>query len=98
MDIVLIVFLAASIALTTATLYLTILLLKIARKSLLSKILYDLLIVVILLWSHPIADIVSYGLYGEFGFSGYYFIFESIILPIASLYLIWDIVSYTKTI
>ncbi len=98
MDSVSITFLVSSIAVTTATVYLTALLLKIARKSLLSKILYDLLIVVIILWSHSIADIVSYSLYGEFGFSGYYFIIESMILPIVCLYLIWDIVSYAKTI
>jgi len=97
MDAVTCVYFVSSIAITSATLYLTYLILKTARKSLLSKILYDLLIVVIILWSHPIADTVSHELCGGFGFFGYYFIFEDIILPIACLYLIWDIIRYAKT-
>jgi len=40
----------AAIALTTATLYFTHKIIRIARRSLISRILYDLLIVVILLW------------------------------------------------
>ena len=94
MDIVTLIYLVTSIIITTLTLYLTYQLLRVARKSLLSKILYDLLIVVLILWSHSIADILSYSILGEFGLWNYYFVFENILLPVAALYLIWDVISY----
>jgi hypothetical protein len=83
----------AAIALTSAMLYLTYRLLRIARRSLLSKMLYDLLIVVILVWFHSLA-IVSL-LISVPGWQSLY-AFVYILMPIASLYFLWDVLRYVR--
>ena len=94
MNLFALVYLVASIITTTLTLYLTYHLLKVARKSLLSKIFYDLLIVVLILWSHSTIDILSYYIWRGSGLWMYYFVFEDILLPVAALYLLWDVILY----
>jgi hypothetical protein len=82
----------AAISLTTATLYFLYKIIRIARRSLISKILYDLLIVIILLWLHSFAIVflLTSMWAWQFFYALVYFA-----LPIASLYLLWDVLIYT---
>jgi len=86
------IYTGGAIALTTATLYFTYRIIRIARRSLISKILYDLLIVVILLWLHSFA--IVFLLISVQGWQFFYALVY-FALPIASLYLLWDVLIYT---
>ena len=83
----------AAIALASVTLYLTYRLLKAARRSLLSKILYDLLIVIILAWFQSFA--IIFFLASVPGWQSLY-AFVYILMPIASLYFLWDVLRYVR--
>ncbi len=81
----------AAITVTTANTYFVYRILRIARKSLLSKILYDLLVVVLFLWLHSFSIIfLLISMPGwQFFYSMVYFV-----MPVSALYLLWDVLRY----
>lgn len=88
-----VVYTAAAIALTTVNIYFAYRILRIARKSLLSKILYDLLVVVLFLWLHSFSIVfLLVSMPGwQFFYSMVYFV-----MPVSALYLLWDVLRYVR--
>lgn len=86
-----VVYAVAAIALTTANIYFAYRILRIARKSLLSKILYDLLVVVLLLWLHSFS--IIFLLVSMPGWQFFYSL-AYLVMPVSALYLLWDVLRY----
>jgi len=89
----LIVYTIASLFLTSFMLYLTYRTLRIAKRSLLSKILYELLVVVVFLWLHSFA--IVFLLIRAPAWQLLYALIY-ILLPVTSLYFLWDVLRYSK--